>query len=395
MSSIPEVVLQKDQHRRVLAGHEWIYSNEIDNVRSPVKSFAPGDEVDFVSQHGKWLARGYINPHSLIAGRVLTRNRQFRLGVPLFRDRIAEAMAIRDQLHATPFYRLVFGESDGLPGVVVDRYGDVLVLQIGTAGMDRRLEDLVTALVELLTPRSIVLRSDMSSRSLEGLAEDVRVIYGDSVEDVLLREGQCEYLVPVQNGQKTGWFFDQADNRQRMQRHLRGGRVLDAFAYLGAWGIAAARSGASEVICVDASAPALEVLSANAARNGLTNVRTEHGDAFEVMQRLADAGELFETVIVDPPAFVKRRKDLKTGTAAYERLNTLALRLVQPNGTLISASCSYHMPREELVHSVLRASRRVERTVRLLEQGTQSVDHPIHPAMPETEYLKVLTLHVS
>ena len=393
MSSVPEVVLQKDQHRRVVAGHEWIYSNEIDNVRSPIKSFAAGDEVDFISQHGKWLARGYLNPHSLIAGRVVTRNRQHRLGVPLFRDRITDALAIRARLYAEPFYRLVYGESDGLPGVVVDRYGDVLVMQVGTAGMDRRIDELVAALVETLQPKSIVLRGDLSSRALEGLAEDVRLLHGTAVEHVLLQEGGCTFEVPILNGQKTGWFFDQADNRQRMQRHLRGGRVLDVFAYLGAWGLSAARAGATEVVCVDASGPALELLEANAGRNRLGNIRTQQGDAFEVMQRLIDAGEQFETVIVDPPAFVKRRKDLKAGAAAYERLNTLALRLVEPGGTLISASCSYHLPREALLNSVLRASRRAERSLRLMEQGGQAVDHPIHPAMPETEYLKSLILH--
>lgn len=388
--SLPHVILQKDQHRRILAGHDWIYSNEIDNQKSRLKSFEPGSLVDFISQHGKWLARGYLNPHTLIAGRVLTRHPDEAVDDPLLRRRVDAALALRNRFYPAPYYRLIHGESDRLPGLVVDRYGDVLVLQVGTAGMERMTDRIIDVLVETTGARTVVLRNDIGSRELEGLAKSVGVVRGPEVDRVDLFEGDLVFSIPVIDGQKTGWFFDQADNRLRLGRHLQGGRVLDVFAYLGAWGLRAARSGASEVVCVDTSATALAGISAGAAGNSLANVRTLQGDAFDVLDAMLAAGERFETVIVDPPAFIKRRKDEKTGIAAYERVNAAALRLIEPGGTLVAASCSHHLQRDEFVRLVQRAARRTDRSLRLLEQGGQGPDHPIQPAMPETEYLKAL-----
>ncbi len=390
MTQLPHVILQKDQHRRILAGHDWIYSNEIDNQKSRLKSFEPGSPVDFVSQHGKWLARGYLNPHSLIAGRVMSRNHDEAIDTIFFTRRVEAALALRSGLFTTPFYRLIYGESDGLPGLVVDRFNDVLVMQVGTAGMERLVDTLVEILVQVTGARAIVLRNDTGGRELEGLASEVRTVHGPETEQVDLQEGGLTFSIPVATGQKTGWFFDQADNRRGLQRYLRGGRVLDVFTYLGAWGLRAAKSGAKDVVCVDASASALGGVTENAQRNGLSQVRTEQGDAFDVLDTLMAAGERFQTVIVDPPAFIKRRKDEKTGAAAYERINAAALRLIEPGGTLVTASCSHHLHRDEFVRLVQRAARRTERSLRLLEQGGQGPDHPIQPAMPETEYLKAL-----
>jgi len=390
MSNLPHVILQKDQHRRLLAGHDWVYSNEIDNQKSRLKSFEPGSLVDYVSQHGKWVGRGYLNPYTLIAGRILTRQHNESIDERFLTKRIEAALALRSRLYPASFYRLIYGESDGLPGLVVDRFADVLVMQVGTAGMERLVERVVAALVQLTGARSIVLRNDSSTRELEGLSSEVRVIYGPDVSHADLQEGGVQFSIPVQTGQKTGWFFDQADNRSRLVRHLRGGRVLDVFAYLGAWGLRAAKCGATEVVCVDSSKGALAAIEETARRNGLKNVRTEQGDAFDVLEALQTAGQTFETVIVDPPAFIKRRKDEKTGTAAYERINLLALKLVAPGGTLVSASCSHHLQRDEFIRLVQRAARRAERGLRLLEQGGQGPDHPVQPAMSETEYLKAL-----
>lgn len=390
MSNLPHVILQKDQHRRLLAGHDWVYSNEIDNQKSRLKSFEPGSLVDYVSQHGKWVGRGYLNPYTLIAGRILTRQHNESIDERFLTKRIEAALALRSRLYPASFYRLIYGESDGLPGLVVDRFADVLVMQVGTAGMERLVERVVAALVQLTGARSIVLRNDSSTRELEGLSSEVRVIYGPDVSHADLQEGGVQFSIPVQTGQKTGWFFDQADNRSRLVRHLRGGRVLDVFAYLGAWGLRAAKCGATEVVCVDSSKEALAAIEETARRNGLKNVRIEQGDAFDVLEALQTAGQTFETVIVDPPAFIKRRKDEKTGTAAYERINLLALKLVAPGGTLVSASCSHHLQRDEFIRLVQRAARRAERGLRLLEQGGQGPDHPVQPAMSETEYLKAL-----
>ncbi|MCP5179715.1 MAG: class I SAM-dependent rRNA methyltransferase [Pseudomonadales bacterium] len=389
-----DVVLQKDQHRRVLAGHDWIYSNEIDNNRTPLKGYEPGESVNFLSQHGKWLARGYLNPHSLIAGRVLTRDHGEAQDATLLRARIGQALELRSWLYAEPFYRLVYGEADGLPGLVVDRYDDVLVAQVGTAGMERLTPLVVEALVEATHARGVLLKNDSPSRALEGLPAETRVAHGQVADDVAVREGGLAFRVPVIAGQKTGWFFDQADNRTTLQRFLRGGPVLDVFSYVGAWGLRAAAAGASDVVCVDSSASALERVQANASANGLTGVRTEKGDAFDVLEALGAAGERFETVIVDPPAFIKRRKDQKAGAAAYERINALALRLVAPGGVLVSASCSQHLSTEELQRCVQRAARRSERTLTLLTRGGQGPDHPVQPAMPETDYLKALFFRV-
>jgi 23S rRNA (cytosine1962-C5)-methyltransferase len=390
MMNLPRVILQKDQHRRLLAGHDWVYSNEIDNHKSPLKSFEPGSLVDYVSQHGKWVGRGYLNPHTLIAGRILTRRHAEAIDERFLAQRIEDALLLRTRLYPAPFYRLVYGESDGLPGLVVDRFGEVLVMQVGTAGMERLLDPVVSALVKSTGARSVVLRNDTANRELEGLPPEVRVVHGPDVSHAELREGGLVFSAPVLDGQKTGWFFDQADNRSRLVRYLRGGRVLDVFAYLGAWGLRAAKCGATEVTCVDSSRSALAAIEEAARRNGLGQVRTEQGDAFDVLEGLHATGQTFETVIVDPPAFIKRRKDEKTGASAYERINLLALRLIAPGGTLVAASCSHHLHRDEFIRVVQRAARRAERELRLLEQGGQGPDHPIQPAMPETEYLKAL-----
>lgn len=388
--NLAHVVLQKDQHRRLLAGHDWVYSNEIDNTKSRLKSFEPGDAVDFVSQHGKWLARGYLNPHSLIAGRILTRAHDEAIDGALIERRLRSALSLRESFCHEPFYRMVYGESDGLPGLVVDRFDDVLVVQIGTAGMELLTAPVLDALMTILSPRSIVLRNDISSRELEGLESAVSIARGEALEHAVVKEGGNTFRVPVLTGQKTGWFFDQADNRSRLVRYLRGGRVLDVFAYLGAWGLRAARAGASNVVCVDSSANALAGITETAAANMLKSVSTVQGDAFDVLDGMIAANDRFQTVVVDPPAFIKRRKDQKAGAAAYERINTQALRLIEPGGVLVTASCSHHMPREELIRAVQRAARRAERSLRLLEQGGHGPDHPVQPAMPETEYLKVL-----
>ncbi|MEZ5557673.1 MAG: class I SAM-dependent rRNA methyltransferase [Pseudomonadales bacterium] len=390
-----ELVLNKDQDRRLRAGHCWVYSNEVDTVRSSLKALAPGEPVAVVSQRGQWLGWGYANPHSLICARVVSRDHDHPLDQSLLVHRLNVALGLRQRLYAAPFYRLVYGESDGLPGLVVDRYGDLLVVQITTAGMERLREEIVAALQKVLSPRGILLRNDGAARALEGLDAYVETAAGTVPDCVEVREGDQRFEVSLTEGQKTGWFFDQAANRERLLKYVPGRRVLDVFCYVGGWGVRAASAGAEQVLCVDSSARALEFAAGNAERNGVSDrVATERGDAFSVLKALKAQGERFDVVVLDPPAFIKRRKDVKEGTLAYRRLNDAALGLLSRDGLLVSASCSYHMGRDDLLRVAQQAARHGDRSLQLLEEGQQAPDHPVHPAIAETAYLKAFYLRV-
>lgn len=389
--SLPPLRLKKDQERRLLTGHCWIYSNEIDTEATPLPAFEPGVAVEVWSHGGTWLGYAQVNPHSLIAGRLVSRHRSRPPSPALWGERIRSALELRQRLYRQPYYRLVFGEADGLPGLTVDRYGEVLVVQLTTAGMERVRAELITALEQVVRPEAVLLRNDASVRALEGLPSYVETLLGALPETLTLEEGGLRFRVPLKEGQKTGWFFDQAENRARLQRYRLHGRVLDAFSYLGAWGVQAAARGAHEVLCLDASVAALEGVLHNAGLNGLTGrVQTLQGDAFATLKGLAEAGERFDTVILDPPAFIKRRRDLTEGTEAYHRLNRLGLGLLNPGGLLVSASCSFHLDRDAFLRTVQRGSRRTGLSLQLLEVGGQGPDHPVHPAIPETAYLKTL-----
>ena len=387
--------LRKDQERRLLAGHCWVYSNEVDTRLTPLQGLGAGAPVEILSDHDRWLGHGYVNPHSLICARLVSRERAHPLTPALWLARIHAALALRERLYSRPFYRLVFGESDGLPGLVVDRYADLLAVQLTTAGMERVRGEVLAALEQVLKPQAIVLRNDTPVRELEGLNQGVETVLGDPLAELILTEGGLEFLVSPLTGQKTGWFFDQAENRARLARFGVGGTVLDVCSYIGAWGLGAAALGAAEVTCVDSSAAALERVADNALRNRLDGrVRTLQGDAFEVLRGLREDGRRFDTVILDPPAFIKRRKDEKEGLAAYARLNRLGIELLNPGGLLVTSSCSFHMDREAFVRTVAQAGRRAGRFLQLLETGQQGPDHPVHPSIPETAYLKTLFLRV-
>ena len=389
-SKLPTIVLRRREERRLHRGHLWVYSNEVDIAATPLKGFAPGDPVNVCAAGGRPLGSGYVNPHSLICARLVSHRPDVVLDRELLDSRLRAALALREALYDRPCYRLVHGEGDALPGLVIDRYDDVLVVQIGTAGMERVQHELLAALIDLLAPRAIQLRNDGPLRALEGLDSRVETVHGTLPESLTIDEGGLRFTVPATGGQKTGWFFDQRPNRDRLTRYCAERRVLDLFSYVGAWGLRAAAAGASEVLCVDSSAPALEALEANAVANSLAGVTTVRGDAFEVLRALRDAGERFDTVVVDPPALVKKRKDHKAGSEAYRRLNRLSLQLLAPGGTLLSSSCSFHFSRDDLRIAVERAARQADVEIQLLEQGTAGPDHPVHPAMAETDYLKCL-----
>lgn len=388
MSELASICLKKGQERRLIQGHLWVYSNEIDTHKTPLKNFTSGEQVVVTSAQGKALGIAYVNPHSLITARLVSRKVSTLLDRSLFVHRIKIALSLRERLFSKPYYRLIFGESDLLPGIVVDRFNDVLVVQITTAGMEVQRQALIEALEKVLRPKVILLRNDVKMRELEGLDLYNEVTLGNLTEHVEIEENQTRFQVDLLKGQKTGWFYDHRMNRGRVQSYAKDKRVLDLFSYVGAWGLEAATAGASEVFCVDASEQALDWLDQSAAMNELNNITSIQGNVFEVLKHLRNEKEKFDIVIVDPPAFIKRKKDFKEGMNAYRRVNQMAMQLCTRDSILVSASCSHHMPADTLLQQVQGAARHLDRFVQLLEQGHQSPCHPVHPAIPETAYIK-------
>jgi 23S rRNA (cytosine1962-C5)-methyltransferase len=383
----PELRLKPREERRLSAGHLWVFSNEVDTARTPLTNFQPGSLCKVVSDRDKFLGYAYVNPASLISARILSRDLQHPPTKSLIVHRLQVASSLRRSLYEQPFYRLVYGESDGLPGLVLDRFGDVVVGQIATAGMEALKDQIQEAVVKVVAPRALIWKNDSGARDLEGLPRYVETAYGEPPEFVQVEEGGVTFQVSLGAGQKTGWFFDQAANRLALRKYVGGARVLDVFSYLGAWGLGALRAGATEVTCVDSSATALEALQTSAAANGLKPAIVR-GDAFDVMESMQAERRRFDVVVIDPPAFIKRKKDIPKGEAAYKRLNQLALQLLEKDGILVSCSCSYHLSSDSLMQAIQRAARHVGRFVQIVEIGGQAPDHPVHPAIPETRYLK-------
>ena len=401
-SALPELRLRRGEDRRLRAGHPWIFSNEVDVAATPLTGFAPGQQVRVTTDRGQAVGVAYVNPATLIAARLLARDRTTAVDAGWLAERLRSALALRERLAATPHYRWVFGESDGLPGLVLDRYGDVVVGQITTRGMDRLRVDIEEAVRGVLAPRALVWRNDSGARALEGLPEEVVTAFGDAPEALEVVETlpggpALRFSLPLADGQKTGWFYDQTFNRSLLGRFLApGARVLDVCSYAGGWAATAAALGATEIGCVDSSAAALAraVTHVAAARAGAT-ATAYRGDAFDELSALAAAGKRFDAVVVDPPAFIKRRKEFPQGLAAYRKLNQLALRVLEPEGLLVSCSCSYHLSADDLLGAIQGAARHVDRFVQVLHQGGQSPDHPVHPAVPETRYLKAFFCRVT
>ncbi|MBE9516167.1 MAG: class I SAM-dependent rRNA methyltransferase [Proteobacteria bacterium] len=381
--------LKKREERRIRAGHSWIFSNEIDTKETPLKGLTAGEVVNIEGANGQSLGSAYVNPASLISARLFSRKSNTQLNQALLSKRIQQALALREQLYPTPHYRLVYGDSDFLPGLVIDRFNDVFVVQSTTAGIDKVLEDIKAVLVELFEPDAIILRNDSGARDLEQLERYTKVIHGDMPDELEVEEFGLRFRIATTDSQKTGWFYDQQDNRRRLNRYVTGKRVLDVFSYAGGWGIHAAHYGAKEVVCVDASQSALDAVEHNAKLNKVDSfVSTIKGDAFDVLKHLRNKEEKFDVVILDPPAFIKRKKDIESGTLAYERLNKAGLQLLNDGGILVSCSCSHHLGADKLQRAILKAAQRTQLQLQILETGEQGPDHPVHPAIPETRYLK-------
>ena len=388
-AGLPELRMLPGRHKRLRDGHPWAFSNEI-AMDAAARALPPGGRVRLVSANGEFLAVAGFNPRTLIAARVLARVAEPPPMRALLAGRLRAALALRERLHPGGFYRLVHAEADGLPGVVVDRYGDVLSVQLNAALAEAMREDLLAALDEVLSPRRVVLRNDSPSRALEGLAlvvEEARGGAGDG--PVELRENGARFLADLGEGQKTGWFFDQRENRARVAALADGARVLDAYCYAGGFGVLAACRGASEVVLLDRSERALALAMSAAGLNGVeARCRALRGEAFAELERLAAAGERFDVVVADPPAFVKSRKDIGPGARGYRKLARLSAALVAPGGFLFAASCSHHVGPELFAEQVARGLDDAGRGGRILASTGAGADHPVHPHLPESAYLK-------
>ena len=396
--------LREGESRRVRRGHPWVFSNEVDIKRSPFAGFDAGETVKLRDGDGSFIGWADVQPHALLCARVISRSETDLPDAQWLANRITLARARRDRLYTQPFYRLIYADADGLSGLIVDRFDDVLVVQTGSAGMERRLPALVDILVAEFKPRAVVLKNDTAARAQEQLPEVVEVAYGSFADPLRVEALGLTFQTPLLTGQKTGWYFDHTDNRRWLTERWMGGaanptgnqgragaRVLDLYAYAGAWSLAAARAGASSVLAVDSSAQALAVLAENAERNGLNaQVETLQLDVPKALARLAAEGRQFDVVVLDPPAFIRRRADEKAGKDAYRKVNLDALRVLAPGGMLVSASCSALLSADDHLAAVRTAGRQARRELVLLHRGGSGPDHPVHPALPMSEYLKCL-----
>lgn len=392
--SLPVVRVARGMSRRLRRGHPWLFSNEIE-MTPEAKALPPGSVVSIVDTGAERLGSGTFNSHSLIAVRLLSRDPNQGIDAGFIAGRLRRAQALRNLLVPAPYYRLIHSEADGLPGLVIDRYGDVVVCQMNTAGMERLLPDILTALDEVVSPSAVVLHNDTPVRALEGLESYVRVAKGTVDAPVPLIENGAHFLADLTGGQKTGWFYDQRDNRAFVARLCPGHTVIDLYTYTGGFAIQAARAGAAHVTAVDRSEPALALAQQAAARNDVTDLcRFVRAEAFAEMERLSTARERFGVVVCDPPAFVKSKKDLAAGLKGYRKMARLAATLVEPEGFLFAASCSHHVTPEAFAEEIARGVALAGRTGRILHTAGAGPDHPLHPAVPESAYLKAMVLQL-
>ncbi len=391
---LPSVVLRAGEDRRVRSGHPWAFSNEI-LMDAETKALPPGSLVTLRTPGGEALGVATFNPHSLIAVRLLTSNPVAEIDALFFGRRLANAMALRDRLIGVPYYRLIHAEADGLPAVIVDRFGASVVVQVNSMGMEQLTPVLLEAIENELKPTTIVLKNDSVVRELEGLKRETTVVKGELTDSIELIENGAKFVADLSGGQKTGWFYDQRDNRRFMAGLATGGSVLDAYCYSGGFGVLAAKEGAKSVLSIDRSQPALNAAQRAADLNGVEKTVTfEKKEVFEALESMGHEGKKFDVVICDPPAFVKNRKDLKVGVQGYRKMVRLAAPLVAPGGFLFAASCSHLVDAPLFAEQVRRGLRDASRNGRVLRSTGAALDHPVHPGLPETAYLKAMTLQL-
>ncbi|HVA14813.1 MAG TPA: class I SAM-dependent rRNA methyltransferase [Stellaceae bacterium] len=391
-TSRPTIRLLPGHDKRAAFGHPWVYSNEI-AMDVAAKALTPGSLVALATASGKALGVATFNPHTLVAARILQRDPAARIDRDFFAARLERALALRHRLYPEPYYRLIHAEADGLPGIVLDRFGDVLSCQINTAGMALLQEEFLAACHAVLAPRAIVLRNDTAARVLEGLAGEDRVAFGEIAPPVEIVENGARFAIDPLGGQKTGWFYDQRENRRLASRFAAGARVLDLYCFGGGFGILAALSGADQVLAVDRSEAALALAATSAALNGVAaRCRFARGDAFDELERLHGQGERFDLVIADPPAFARAKKDLGPALRGYRKLARMSAALVAKGGALLVASCSHQVETDAFAEAVSRGLADAQREGRIVASTGAAPDHPVHPLLPESAYLKAQML---
>lgn len=388
----PDIHIQPGRSRRFRNGHPWLFSNEI-VMDAAAKAIAPGSLVGITDAGGEKLGVATFNPHSLIAARILSRDAGAVIDADWIAARLERARALRDLTIGRPFYRLIHAEADGLPGLIIDRYGDVFAVQTNSAGMENLLGLILPALERLFAPRAVVLKNDSPVRRLEGLDLYDRLESGELDGPVEIEENGARFLADLIAGQKTGWFFDQRDNRAAVASLAQGRSMIDFYSYAGGFAIQAARAGAVRTVAVDRSDASLDLARRSAALNGI-ELEAVRADAFAEMERLKAAGERFGIVVADPPAFVKSKKDLAAGAKGYRKMTRLAAALVEPGGFLLAASCSHHMNPDLFAEEVRHGLSQAGRDGRILRASGAGADHPVHPFLPESAYLKALLLQL-
>jgi 23S rRNA (cytosine1962-C5)-methyltransferase len=391
-ASRPVVTLLPGGHRRAEGGHPWVYSNEV-QMDAAAKAVPPGSLVTLKRADGRPLGVAMFNPHTLLAARLLDRDTARPIGRRFFRRALERALKLRERLYAAPYYRLVHAEADGLPGLVVDRFGPVLVVQQNAAGMERLEPVIVEALAALVSPLAIILRNDAPARVLEGLPQEVRVVLGAVDGPVPVEENGAIFLADVLAGQKTGWFLDQRDNRGFVAGLCAGARVLDLYCYSGGFAVAAARAGAASVTGIDRSEAALALAGETAVRNGISELCDfRRAEVFAEAASRASSGERFDVVIADPPAFARSKRDVPAALRGYRKLARVAAGLTAPGGFVFIASCSHNVGAADFAEAARRGLADAGRTGRILREAGAGPDHPVHLALPESAYLKSLTL---
>jgi 23S rRNA (cytosine1962-C5)-methyltransferase len=376
----------------VRSGHPWIYRSDVADAAGE-----PGDVVRLFDRGGRALGQAFYNPRSEISLRLVTRDPDEPVNEPFFRARIERALAYRDSLNIdADAMRLINAEADGLPGLVADRYGPYVVLQVGSAAVERRLPWVLDALGDLVASDGVLLRGEGAARRREGLPARTEVLRGEVPGTVVVREGPVRYRASLRQGQKTGGFLDQRENHEAAARHVRpGARVLDVFTYAGGFALHAALAGAASVEAVDSSAASLEAARENAALNGLKNLTLTRASAFDLLRERSDAGESYDLVVLDPPAFAKSRRELPKATRAYKEINLRAMKLLAPGGFLVTCSCSYHFSRELMRDTLRSAASDAGVSLRVREWRGAASDHPELLNVPETAYLKCAVLEAS
>lgn len=379
-----QIVLKKNEEHRILAGHQWVFSNEIKAVHGSPES---GDVIELLRHDEKFLGVGFYNPHSLIAFRLLSREQE-EVSFEFFEKRISRALQLRKRMYSdSEAFRVVHGEGDFLPGLVIDKYNEYISLQTLSVGMDRRLTLICDVLESIFHPKAIVERNESPLRSLEQLPLEKGVLRG-TIGQTIITENAIKYKVDLLEGQKTGFFLDQRENRKSIRQYVKDATVLDCFCNEGGFSFNATLAQAQSVHAIDISQSAIANAKVNATINDVTNATFETADVFERLKELETTGEKFDVVILDPPSFSRNKKTVATALKGYKEINTRALHLLHAGGILISASCSHHIAEESFIETIEAGARASHRSIQLLEFSGASPDHPSLPAMPETKYLK-------